>query len=187
MDEIINRINEKLELINENYQLLKPFMKNHLKDIETYIIKVEKNQENAVKILNSNQLTLTAIANKLKMSRTTLYNHNQLLKRYINASESLILRENPLTLIEEQKNNINKLEDDIDMLCDRDITLEIQKHEIKELSNRLKEKTNEIKRLEKRNRELSSELYDLKYEQRRKSKNVLSLKNKKNKSKNGEV
>jgi DNA repair exonuclease SbcCD ATPase subunit len=170
MQEISNRINEKLISIGEDPAKTKPFLLEHLTNIENYLINLEKTFNEALEIIKLKDFSISNIANELNMSRTTFYNHNQLLSRYLDVSEKLITKDNPLIQLEAKTSKIRRLKAEIDMLYDRDITIEIQKHEVKELTERLKEKNSEINRIEKRNKELSSELHNL----RKSLKNITS-------------
>lgn len=164
MENISEITNKKLELIGEDPSKIKPFMMDHLKNIEEYLTAIEAKYNDALDILKLKDCSVSNVAKQFNMSRTTLYNHNSLLKRYIEATEALLLENSPIHQVEKLKTEITDSKNQIDMLYDRDITLEVQKHEIHELSNRLKEKNKEIKRLETRNRELSSEVMALKRE-----------------------
>ena len=79
-------IRENLKAIDEDFDELKPFMQKRLVEVETVIQNRREEQENAVEILKSTDYSLKSIANEIGASRTTLYNHEQLLKRYIEYS-----------------------------------------------------------------------------------------------------
>lgn len=162
MENLIERINEKLLSIGEDPQKVKPFMLEHLAKIETYLISLESDYNAALNTLKLKGCTISAISKKFNMSRTTLYNHDALLKRYIEATEALFITSSPIYQLDRLKAENKNMKKEIEMLYDRDITLEIQKQEIRELANRLKEKNKEVNRLENRNRELSSEVISLK-------------------------
>ncbi len=180
MQDIGNRINEKLISIGEDSATTKPFLLEHLTNIENYLINLEKTFNEALEIIKLKDFSISNIANELNISRTTFYNHNQLLSRYIDVSEKLMTKDNPLVQLEAKTSEIRRLRAEIDMLYDRDITIEIQKHEVKELTDRLKEKNSEINRIEKRNRELSSELHNLKKLLKNNASSVSTLKFKNN-------
>lgn len=164
MENLDKRINEKLKSINEDPEAIKPFMMEHLRNIENYMSNIENDFNMAIEALKLKDCTVSAVAKELSMSRTTLYNHNHLLKRYIEATQAYLLESSPTYQSDKIKAEIANMKTKINMLYDRDITLEIQKHEISELSNHLIGKSIEINRLETRNRELSSELHALKTE-----------------------
>lgn len=179
MEKISERINTKLISMGESPATTKPFLIEHLKNIETYLIELEKVYKEALEIIKLKEFSVSGIAYELNISRTTFYNHNKILSRYIEASEALLSKDNPYVKLEAKTSETRRLRAEIDMLYDRDVTIEIQKHEVKELTARLKEKNSEIKRIEKRNRELSSELHVLKQSLTNNASNVSPMKSKK--------
>lgn len=101
--EINDIIKSKLESISEEFDCLKPFMKEYLAKIETIIQNKKAIQDNTLKTLKENTLSVSSISKELGCSRTTLYNHNQLLKRYIEFSEGLFNQDNPFIAYDELK------------------------------------------------------------------------------------
>lgn len=75
-------IRQNLSAIGEDYDSLKPFMKKWLEKVETAIQSRKSIQEEAVSTLKSVDYSVKAIAAEIGASRTTIYNHEQLLKRY---------------------------------------------------------------------------------------------------------
>ena len=82
-------IKEKLLSMGEDYDALKPFMKAHLEKVESFIQDKQNKQAEALSALREAEYNVSEIAKALDYSRTTLYNHNQLLKRYIEYSLEL--------------------------------------------------------------------------------------------------
>lgn len=160
--EINDIIKSKLESIGESFDSLKPFMQEYLVKIETIISEKTTIQANSLKLLKSNSFSVSSISKELGCSRTTLYNHGQLLKVYIEHSEMLFNQDNPFVAYEELKDSKGKLQEQISLMEDRDITTEILKQEKSELSIMLKEKNKEIERLQVRVNELSSEVRQIK-------------------------
>ena len=97
------RIAEKLKGIGEDYESLKPFMKEYLEKIEEIIVEKEKIQEAALKNLKNSTFSVSSISSSIKCSRTTLYNHNQLLKKYIEYSKQISDNRSPSSIIENLK------------------------------------------------------------------------------------
>lgn len=154
-------IKQKLETIGEDPIFLKPFMMDYIIKIENIISIMTQAQKDAIKELKSNNLSASYIANELNISRTTLYNHNQLLKRYIDHSERLFSEDNPFIAYENLKVDKGNLQEQISLMQDRDISIEILKYEKSELINKLKEKDTEIERLGTRVHVLSNELHQI--------------------------
>lgn len=179
MEKLSNRIIERLLLIDETPSEIKPFMIDYLLVVDKYIENIENRQDQAIETLKLKAFNIKAVSELLGISRTTPYNHNALIKRYIDISESLLREHNPLDQLSLQKEINQKLKNDIEMLYDRDITLEIQKQRSRTLTDRLNEKKKEIERLEVINRELSLENQVLKRatkNQSPKTKNIKSIK-----------
>lgn len=177
MEDTRKKIDDKLRLIGVDPEHLKPFIKKHIEKIEIYLTTLSDKNDLALEVLQSKKHTASAIAKELAMSRTTLYNHEGLLKRYIDISAKELLEKNPVWQLAQQKQVIDNLQVAIDKLEDRDVTIEIQKHEYNKLLNKLNDKQQEIIRLEKRNRELSKQLIDFKKLQPNKT-NVINLNSK---------
>ncbi len=161
MDEISNRINRRLVQINVSIDDLKPATIERLKKIEEHLIEVENSFEEALQVLKLKDCGPTAVSKKLDMSRTTLYNHDQLFKRYIEAAESELNARNPIYHLDLKNAIIDDMRAEVSGLYDRDITLNDLQYKIKDLSLNLNEKEKEISRLTLRNRELASDLNTL--------------------------
>ncbi|MCQ2013246.1 hypothetical protein LJE39_08740 [Clostridium butyricum] len=133
-------IKEKLLSIGEDYESLKPFMIEYLEKIESIISSKILIQEESLTTLKSNTFSVLSISKELKCSRTTLYNHNQLLKRYIEYSETLINQSNPFVNCDILRTNISDLHNQINKMIDRDISIEILKVENSELAKSLNDR-----------------------------------------------
>lgn len=157
-------IRENLKAIDEDFDELKPFMQKRLVEVETVIQSRREEQENAVEILKSTDYSLKSIANEIGASRTTLYNHEQLLKRYIEYSASITSSTNPLLKIDKIQAEKSLLQEEITKLMERDVDIELMRIQNKELSTSLEGKNTEIERLQKRISELSEENHKLKSE-----------------------
>ncbi|GMQ65144.1 HTH domain-containing protein [Vallitalea maricola] len=159
--EINEIIKQKLVEMGEDYESLKPFMKGYLKKAETIITNKTIIQTESLNLIKNNSFSISSISKELGCSRTTLYNHNQLLKRYIEFSKIIFSRSNPFIAYESLKASKAKLQEQINLMEYRDITIEILKQEKSELAKMLKEKNKESERLQARVNELSSELYHI--------------------------
>ena len=150
-------IRENLKAIDEDFDELKPFMQKRLVEVETVIQNRREEQENAVEILKSTDYSLKSIANEIGASRTTLYNHEQLLKRYIEHSAAIASSSNPLLKVDKVQSEKSLLQEEITKLMERDVDLELMRIQNRELSTSLEGKNSEIERLLKRISELSEE------------------------------
>lgn len=167
-------IRENLKAIDEDFDELKPFMQKRLVEVETVIQNRREDQENAVEILKSTDYSLKSIANEIGASRTTLYNHEQLLKRYIEHSAAIASSSNPLLKVDKVQSEKSLLQEEITKLMERDVDLELMRIQNRELSTSLEGKNAEIERLQKRISELSEENHKLKSEISTKTRKVFS-------------
>lgn len=167
-------IRENLKAIDEDFDELKPFMQKRLVEVETVIQNRREEQENAVEILKSTDYSLKSIANEIGASRTTLYNHEQLLKRYIEHSAAIASSSNPLLKVDKVQSEKSLLQEEITKLMERDVDLELMRIQNRELSTSLEDKNSEIERLQKRISELSEENHKLKSEISTKTRKIFS-------------
>lgn len=152
---------DKLKQINVDYESLKPFMKDYLYRIEKFI--EEKNSERlaGIKMIKDSRFTISSVSKALECSRTTLYNHDELLKRYIELSIDLFELNDPYIAYNKLKASINELEAKVDKMILRDIDTELLREENNQYLMKLKESIEQINRLQSRNAELSKEIRDL--------------------------
>ena len=155
-------IKEKLLSMGEDYDALKPFMKAHLEKVESFIQDKQNKQAEALSALRESEYNVSEIAKALDYSRTTLYNHNQLLKRYIEYSLELDSKKNPVRVAEDIKASKQKLQEQVNLMQNRDVDFELLKHENSVLLDTVAEKDKEIERMRIRIQELSSELHQYK-------------------------
>lgn len=167
-------IRENLKAIDEDFDELKPFMQKRLVEVETVIQNRREEQEKAVEILKSTDYSLKSIANEIGASRTTLYNHEQLLKRYIEHSAAIASSSNPLLKVDKVQSEKSLLQEEITKLMERDVDLELMRIQNRELSTSLEGKNSEIERLQKRISELSEENHKLKSEISTKTRKIFS-------------
>lgn len=152
-NEIIVR---KLEKIGESYDVLKPYMLKHLENIESLIQSKQNERNNALRTIKESTLTLSSISKELNMSRTTLYNHEQLLKRYIDYSIEESDNSDPYNIIANLKEEKSQLQSQIELMMKRDLDIELIKLENKQLKKELQEKNKELENMHKKIIEIST-------------------------------
>ena len=152
-NEIIVR---KLEKIGESYDVLKPYMLKHLENIESLIQRKQNERNNALRMIKESTLTLSSISKELNMSRTTLYNHEQLLKRYIDYSIEESDNSDPYNIIANLKEEKSQLQSQIELMMKRDLDIELIKLENKQLKKELQEKNKELENMHKKIIEIST-------------------------------
>lgn len=162
MDKFEGIIIDKLKELEIDYYSLKTFIREHLIKIEEIISQKEKNRDEAINILKNNKFSVASISKDLNCSRTTLYNHGAILKKYIELSEIKFMENNPFRLFEELKTENLLLENQLKQMVERDVTNEILANEVDTHINTIKEKDETIKRLEVEKAELSKTNKELK-------------------------
>lgn len=150
-------IKENLAAINEDYDILKPFMQNWLKKVEAAIQSRHNAQTEAVSTLKGIDYSVKAIATEIGASRTTMYNHEQLLRRYIEQSAATASSDSPYSTIARLQTDKANLQDKNTKLMQRDVEMALLKAQNRDLSASLEGKNAEIERLQKRISELSEE------------------------------
>lgn len=154
-------IRVKLAELGEDFDALKPFMQTYLEKVETFIASKEKEQSEAIQSLRAASYNVSDVSKELNCSRTTLYNHNQLLKRYIELSIRHSSESNPLSQCEELRESKRELQERVSLMETRDIQIELDKHEVVILQRQIEEQQKEIERLQARVHELSAENHRL--------------------------
>lgn len=157
MDYIII-IKEKLSSLGEDYDSIKPYMIKHIIEIETLLRTKQETRLQAIETIKNLDFSLSGISKDLQMSRTTLYNHEQLLKRYIEFSISELGKWDPFVEQAKLKSEKSDLRTEIALLMDRDLDMELLKQKNSQLTANLKEKNKEVERLHKRLTELNTDL-----------------------------
>ena len=158
MDDIINRIREKVKELGEDYDSLKPFMKAHLESVETLLREKETKRDDAIQNIKQIDFSLTTISEELSMSRSTLYNHEQLLKRYIEFSANKIANKDPYQTIRKLQEEKTVMQKEIDLLMTHDLAFELLKMENKRYKREMSDKRKEIERLSKQVEDLRRQL-----------------------------
>lgn len=161
MEEHQYLIREKLSKINVEYDSLKPFIIDYLVRIEDIIQQQISEQSTGIKMIKNSRFSLSSISQVLDCSRTTLYNHNQLLKRYIELSIDLFEAEDPYYAYDKLQASISELESKVNKMISRDIDTELLRVENENYMKKLKENFDQINRLQARNAELSKEVHEL--------------------------
>lgn len=161
MEENEDIIIEKLKKINVDYDSLKPFMKKYLARIEDLVKEKSSVRSTGIKMIKDSRFSLSSISQSLECSRTTLYNHGELLKHYIELSVDLFMVDDPYITYDKLKASIAELEAKVNKMVSRDIDTELLRMENENHLKKLKENYDQINRLQIRNAELSKEVHEL--------------------------
>jgi len=159
MEENENIVN-RLVSIGEDYNNIKPFMLDYIIKIETYIDKLFKQKEDAIIILKKKPLSVASVSKEIGCSRTTLYNHSQLLKNYIEQCALDYQKNHPINNLEALREENRLLKERVNKMCIRDIKYEILKQTY---NTEVIVKNEEIYRLKKRADELTKQNIELKF------------------------
>lgn len=138
---------DRLAKIGEEIDSIKPFMMEYIIKIENHIDELFSQREDAITVLKRNPITIASISKEIQCSRTTLYNHSQLLKRYIEQCAIDYNSKHPLTALEVLKEEYLALKEQVDKMCIRDIKYEVLKNEY---ITEVRAKDDKIERLQKR-------------------------------------
>lgn len=157
-------IEEQLKLIcNEleiNFDNLKPKIQKHLLNIETAITNRELKYNELLHELKDNKVTLSSISSDTKISRQTLYNNKEL-KTYINFRTLLVDEFNPYHRIDQLKDEINKLNEKLELMINRDIDTEILRNENEILLEQIKNRDATLNRIKEQNLEMERKVVEL--------------------------
>ncbi len=160
--DIENTIRMHLKTMGEDYDSLKPFMKNWLIKVETEIQRRYDQQTAAVEMIKASDYSVKSIAAEIGAARTTMYNHEQLLKRYIETSSVCMVINNPYASISKLQTEKQIMQAQINKMMERDVDIELLKSQNRDLSVALEGKNAEIARLQERLSALSAENASLK-------------------------
>lgn len=100
------------------------FIYEYIIKIEQLATEIEECQNKAVEQFKKNKFNATFVSKQINCSRTTLYN-NEILKEYIDKREAELNKNNPFIKINELREAIVEMENEIDLLEKRDIEIEM--------------------------------------------------------------
>ena len=155
-DAVLQIIKKKLHQIGEDYNSQKQFIKDWLNKVEEYIEENESSYASGVALIKGSKYSVKSVADKLGCSRTTLYNYDQLLKRYIELSISLSGYDYCMQA-KALKDEVSRLKNIIKKMEIRDVELERQKYENKQLMEKLKAANADNEKLISRIAKISNE------------------------------
>lgn len=158
---IEEKIKEISKALGIDYDNLKPKVKSHLINIESYL----SNQEDIFNKLNNDlkesKVTSSSVAKAAGMkSRQTLYN-NALIKRYSEHRMEQVNSLNPSSRIDDFKIRIASLNEQVDKMASRDIETELLAMQVEDLTEAIKNRESTIRALEERNKVMSEKLSSL--------------------------
>lgn len=150
-------IREKLLQLDEDYDSLKPSLQKWLFKVESEIQCLNAQQDKALESFKNTDYSIKGISERISSSRTTMYNHGQLLKRYIELSAKKATDKNPYCLISQLREEKATLNRQLIQMMNRDISVQLLMEENSQLTSAIKDKDEQITRLQARVAELTTE------------------------------
>ena len=163
--ERMDYINEILIAMNAadgtalTYDSLKPAVQRNLIRVAEAIASQETIQKQALATYRDARYNVSSIAKQLQFSRTTLYNHDKILVRFI--EEASKKNTNVFDIVEEQKEELRVLKQHLDLMHSRDMEWEDMKIAYEEMQNDYEAVCRKNKELDKRIRELGKKITEL--------------------------
>jgi hypothetical protein len=140
-------ISIKLNQLGEIPSQISNSLYKYLSKIEDIFTDYETKKQNAMNYIKNTGPTMTEIANIVGCSRTTFYNHNQLIKRYIELSINSLMANNPYTRINKLEDLYQTSKNRYEMLISRDIEYELLRQENEKLISVVKDQKDQIIKL----------------------------------------
>lgn len=160
MDSIEKNLVLKLDKMGIEYVSLKPNIKAHLYKLELTLAQVNNQRVNLINEYKKVKPSVLSISTDAKIARQTLYN-NKILKEYIEFSIKDFDSYDPFQEIDELKNKVNLLNEQLDRMYQRDIEVEIMFNENKELKKKLKDIKGNLEVQSSERREAEKKLREL--------------------------
>jgi DNA-binding ferritin-like protein (Dps family) len=158
-------VRNKLETLGKDYDLLSKKVQEYLYKIESIISEKTARKQEALEVLKTTSFNPKSIADTMKISRTTLYNHS-ILELYIKHSMDAFNKNDPYSTIDELRASISKLDEQVSNMVDRDIDFELIKQQVMSLNLEVTKKEKAYREILERRNILSSENTKLKAELR---------------------
>lgn len=161
MDLIEKELILKFDKMGIEYISLKPNIKNHLYKLELTLAQVNNQRINLINEYKKIKPSVLSVSTDAKIARQTLYN-NKILKEYIEFSIKDFDAYDPFQEIDDLKNKVTLLNEQLDKMYQRDIEVEIMFNENKELKNKLKDVKRNLEVQSVERREAEKRLRELK-------------------------
>lgn len=103
------RIKKKLRKLGVDMESIKPFLVKHLRVVEEEINSRNESKAAALEALNQSDYDVKSIAENTGISRTTFYNYDRLLQKYVEISHDEDYENDPYIQIREMRDIIRIL------------------------------------------------------------------------------
>lgn len=148
--EVVEIVNCTLRNMGESPENIRDNVLQYLIQIESCIINQESQCEAAAKHLQNTTYDVKSIAALTGIARTTFYNYDKILQRYVDARKNELVESNPYEIIKKQQEIIRSQNNTIALMQSRDCKELILEQQISMLQNQLKEKDKTIDTLRKK-------------------------------------
>lgn len=158
MDELEKQVAQKLKTIGFEQTTMPKETYKQLLIIEKWFENAVQKRQDLLEEARKTKFNLSTVAKATGCSRRTLYNNNQILKKYIEYSALRANEEDPRVEIEKLKQQNKELQEKIALLEAHDIELMVDKHDFEQAKNKNAELQKQLDFKNDRIRELSIEL-----------------------------
>lgn len=165
-DVIEKKVKTILDELGINFNDLKPKTIQHLKNVETSISNTESEFSELRSKFKDKKLSLSSVSEDVGInSRQTFYNNPEL-KVYTNYRIEQANELNPLIENQYLKSKIKHLNEQLDLMVDRDIDTEILRHDLRKLKEDIVSREDSIHTMEEQALAMRKKIRDLEKELR---------------------
>lgn len=118
--EVYDRVKKKLCKLGVDIESLKPYLVKHLHKVEEELGTRNDKRNQAMEAIRQNDYDVKTIAEATGISRTTFYNYDRLLQRYVELSHDDDYKDNPYVQIRELREAVRTLQDEKALMEQRD-------------------------------------------------------------------
>ena len=148
--EIDECIKKKLRKLEVDIDSLKPYLLKHLRDIEETISNKNEDRAKALDALRQSDYDVKNIAGVTGISRTTFYNYDKLLQRYVELSHEEDYKDDPYAQIRNLRETVRMLQEEKALMEQRDCHELRLREENALLKQQISDKNKTINNLRKR-------------------------------------
>lgn len=144
-----DRIRQKLKRLDVEMDTLMPNLRKYIDCIEDVIISIRDEKNNALRAYTNCDYDVKSIAKTTGISRTTFYNYDRLLQRYIELSHAEDLKDDLFNRIKKLHETVRILQEEKNLMEQRDCKELLLEEENSQLRQQIVEKNRIINNLRK--------------------------------------
>ena len=145
--EIDERIRRKLKQLERDMDTLKPFLLQHLRTIEGALSSIAEQRKHEYAMLRLCDYDVLSLAQSTGISRSTFYNYDRLLQRYVVLSHDLDFKDDPIRIATDLREMVHMLREEKALMEKRDCRELQMKDEISRLNQQLADRDKTIDNL----------------------------------------